>query len=75
MREQKYNQGFRKGYGQLQVKDVKSFQQEVWKILEINNRNSFSQYKLGKIEPKANQAVAIEATFARYGVTKDIWGK
>jgi len=75
MYEQKYNRGFLSGYHQLQLKDVKSFQQEVWEVLGIKNRNSFSQYKLGKIEPKANQAVAIEAVFAKYGITDNIWGR
>lgn len=73
--EKNYKEGFNAGFVQLQVKDVKEATAELWEAIGINNRNSFSQYKNGEIEPKASQAVAIELVFKKYGITENIWGK
>ncbi len=75
MSETIYKEGFNAGFVQLQVKDVEAATAELWVALGINNRNSFTQYKLGKVEPKASQAAAVEAVFRKYGVTNNFWGK
>lgn len=75
MAEIDYKDGFNAGYIQLRQMDVEDATTELWEALGINNRNSFTQYKTGKIEPKASQAAAVEAVFKKYGVTKNIWGK
>ena len=69
-----YNEGFNKGYLQLPVGKVKEATAALWRALGINNRNSLHNYKCGKIEPSANQAVAVELVFREYGIT-EIWGK
>ena len=75
MSETNYKEGFNAGLVQLQVKDVEDATAELWIALGINNRNSFLQYKTGKVEPKASQAAAVEAVFKKYGVAANIWGK
>ena len=75
MNEVVYKDGFNAGFVQLQVKDVEAATVELWAALGINNRNSFIQYRYGRIEPKASQAAAVEKVFNKYGVSKNIWGK
>lgn len=75
MTETDYKEGFNAGYLQLRQMDVENATSDLWEALGINNRNSFTQYKTGKIEPKASQAAAVEAVFKKYGVTANIWGK
>jgi hypothetical protein len=81
MTEKNYKEGFNAGYRQLQAYallngfDIKEATAELWEAIGINNRNSFSQYKNGEIEPKATQAAAVEVVFNKYGVTENIWGK
>lgn len=67
--------GFRKGLGQIKVKDYKTVVEELWKALGINNRNSFYGYRDGKIALKAVQAEAVKQVFVRHGVLTDIWGE
>jgi hypothetical protein len=69
-----YKEGFCKGYGQLQIKDEDSVYKELWVALGVSSRAAFSQYRKGKIEPKASQAEAVEKVFKKYGI-KEIWGK
>ena len=75
MNDTVYNDGFNAGFVQLRIKDKRAATTELWAALGINNRVSFSQYLYGQIEPKASQAAAIENVLAKYGVTKNIWGK
>ncbi len=69
-----YKEGFNKGFQQLTVGNVKEATKKLWKALGISNRNSFYNYKSGKSEPSASQAVNIELVFREYGIT-EIWGK
>jgi transcriptional regulator with XRE-family HTH domain len=69
-----YKEGFCKGYGQLQIKDKDSAYKELWSALGVSSRTALSQYRRGKIEPKASQAEAVEKVFKKYGIT-EIWGK
>jgi hypothetical protein len=75
-----YKEGFYKAYRILTAYsilhnfDIKQVNKELWNALGIDNRVSFSQYKRGKIEPKASQAAAVEEVFKRYDIT-EVWGK
>jgi hypothetical protein len=77
-----YKEGFNNAYQKLIAYsilnkfDIKKAQKELWEALGIDNRVSFSQYKLGKIEPKAGQAASIEKVFMKYGINEsEVWGK
>lgn len=70
-----YKEGFNAGFEQLRQMDVKDATRDLWVALGINNRNTFREYRTGKKEPKAGQAVAVEFVFRRYGVSINIWGK
>ena len=71
-----YQEGFRKGYGQLKQKDVPDAKKELLEVLGVkkSNRPSWGNYLNGKTEPKASQAAAVEAVFLKYGIT-EVWGK
>ena len=75
MTKTNYKDGFNAGFMQLRQIDVENATAELWEALGINNRNSFSQYRNGTIEPKASVVAAIETIFEKYGVTENIWGK
>lgn len=66
--------GFDRGLAQVKVGDYRACIADLYAALGIRNRNSFIAYRYGKIEPKASKAEAVTAVFAKYGVTKDIWG-
>jgi len=70
-----YKKGFNSGYMQLRLLDVEEATKNLWLALGINNRNSFADYRYGKKEPKASQAVAVELVFYKYSITNNIWGK
>lgn len=74
MCEKKYQEGFNKGYKQLSLKDEPQARIELNAALGLNNRVSLWNYRNGTVEPKASQAAAIEAIFAKYGIT-DVWGQ
>ena len=75
MTEADYKAGFNAGYSQLQLKDSVAATDELWEALGINNRESFRFYRIGQIECKVSQAVAVEEVFRKYGITENIWGK
>lgn len=64
---------FKKGYGQVQQKDIKTIRPELMKALNINSRVSWAARLGGRVEPKVSEAEAIETVFAKYGIT-EIWG-
>lgn len=66
--------GFLRGLNQIKVGDYKRAKGELAEALGINNRTSWAAYLHGQIEPKAGQAAKVTAVFAKYGITKDIWG-
>lgn len=74
MSDKSYKEGFKKGFNQLQLKDVQEATIELMQALGINNRVSWGAYKNGNIEPKASQALAVEKVFAKYGI-KEVWGE
>lgn len=64
---------FRRGYGQVQQKDIPKVREELMQALGVNNKMSLSNYMRGMIEPKVGQVKGVEEVFARYGIA-DIWG-
>ena len=74
MCRKKYQEGFNRGYEQLSVKDEQQARVELLDALGVSSRVSLASYRNGVIEPKASRAAAIEAIFAKYGIT-DVWGK
>jgi hypothetical protein len=77
-----YKEGFSNAYQKLIAYsilnkfDIKQARKELYKALGINNSVSFSQYKRGKIEPKAGQAAAVEKVFMKYGINEsEVWGQ
>jgi len=65
---------FKKGFGQVQVKDVKTVKTELMKALGIKTRYAWGQRLKGEVEPLVSEAEAIEIVFKKYGI-KSIWGK
>jgi transcriptional regulator with XRE-family HTH domain len=65
---------FKKGFGQVQQKDVPAVRNELMKALGVSSRMSLSKYMRGLTEPKITQVQAVEKVFHRYGIT-DIWGE
>ncbi len=65
--------GFRKGFYQLRIQDIKEARAKIAAILEINNKQSFFHYLYGRQEPTVSKAQAIEALFKSYGI-KEVWG-
>ena len=65
---------FRRGWLQLRQCDIPVVKKKLMKALNINNRVSFSERKLGKIEPSISEHNAVEQVFAEFGIT-DVWGK
>ena len=65
---------FKKGYGQVQQKDLPAVRKELMSALGVNTRVSLGNYMRGLVEPKVTQAQAIEAVFNKYGIT-EIWGE
>lgn len=65
--------GFRNGMAQVLYKDYRAIIRELQEALGINNRVSFYAYRDGESIPRADKAVAVEAVFNRYGITKNIW--
>jgi len=67
------NYSFKKGFGQLLQRDVETAKQEIMTVLGLNTRGAWWTRLHGIVEPKISEAQAIEAVFAKYGIT-EIWG-
>lgn len=65
---------FKKGFGQLQVKDVSDVKSEISIALNIRNRTTWYNRLNGDVEPKISEVTAIEEIFKRKGITQ-IWGE
>jgi len=65
---------FRKGFGQVQMKDLQEVKSELMTALNIKTRYAWGQRLKGEVEPRISEAQAIEAIFAKRGI-KDIWGE
>lgn len=64
---------FKKGFGQVQHKDLTQVRKELKQALGVSNSMSLSNYMRGITEPKISQAKAVEAVFANHGIT-EVWG-
>jgi hypothetical protein len=64
---------FKKGWSQVQQRDMKAVKREIMEALEITTRVTWYCRLYGKTEPKVSEAKAIEEIFAKYGV-EEIWG-
>lgn len=64
---------FKKGYEQLQLKDVEVVRDKIMKALNIKTLQGFRYRLTGVYEPKISEVDAIESIFNEYGIT-DIWG-
>lgn len=68
------NYSFKKGYDQVQRKDVVNVRAEIMAALKITTRMAFYKRLHGEVEPKVSEVPAIEAVFIKYGI-KNIWGE
>jgi len=64
---------FKRGFMQIQQKDIQSVKGEIMMVLNITTRASWLRRLNGKVEPKMTEIIAINGVFGRYGI-KDIWG-
>lgn len=50
-------------------------QRDIMSVLGIDSEIAFNIRRRGGVEPKVTEGEAIEAVFAKYGVTpKEVWG-
>jgi hypothetical protein len=64
---------FKRGYMQVQQKDVATVRKKIMSALNITTRATWLSRLNGKVEPKITEVAAISGIFADYGIT-DIWG-
>ena len=64
---------FKKGFGQVQQKDIKIVKTEIMEALGITTRYAWGMRLKGEIEPRVSEAEAIERIFKAHGI-KSIWG-
>lgn len=65
---------FRRGYNQLQRKDIIDTKKEIMKALGITSDVGFYNRLNGKVVPKITEAEIIEGIFAKRGII-EVWGK
>ena len=65
---------FRRGYDQLQRKDVVAAKKELMEALGLSSNIGFYNRLNGKVIPKVTEAEIIEGIFAKYGVI-EVWGR
>ena len=65
---------FRRGYDQLQRKDIQAAKRDIMDALEITSDIGFYNRLNGKVIPRVTEAEIIESIFAKYGVI-EVWGR
>lgn len=65
---------FKKGYQQVQLKDLQNVRTELMGALEITTLQAFRNRLNGEVEPKTSEVLEIERVFNKYGI-KEIWDK
>jgi len=65
---------FRRGYDQLQRKDIVAAKREIMEALNITSDIGFYNRLNGKVIPRVTEAEVIEGIFAKYGVI-EVWGR
>lgn len=58
----------KKGFDQVQNKDIEIVKQKIWDALSIRHRTQWYQYLGGKREPKFSEAQKIEEIFLEQGI-------
>ena len=71
-KERKYS--FNRGMRQVRIKDKFKVREEIMEALGITTIATFNNRLYGKVEPRASEAEAIEAVFAKYSIT-EVWGE
>jgi len=66
---------YQRGYDQLKVYDVDTFNEEAMRIFGTTTKSSIYYYRTGRVEPKVSQYFALLKLFRRFGITKNIWGQ
>ncbi len=64
---------FKKGFDQVQRKDVNEVKRKIMKALNISTRSAWRARLSGEVEPRVSEAESLERIFAEYGIT-DFWG-
>jgi len=71
----KISRAFRKGLGELRVKDVQPATSAICAVLGVKTKQAFAYYADGKAKTlDIDKARKIDEIFASYGVTNP-WGK
>lgn len=65
---------FKKGWGQVQLKDAPEVKLEIMEALNITSRYSWGQRLKGEVEPRKSEVEALESIFKKRGI-KQIWGE
>ena len=65
---------FKKGYEQVQIKDLQDVRSEIMHALGITTLQAFRNRMNGEVEPKVSEVQEIERVFNKYG-KKEIWDK
>ena len=65
---------FRRGYDQLQRKDVVAAKKELMEALGLSSNIGFYNRLNGKVIPKVTEAEIIEGIFAKRGIL-EVWGR
>lgn len=75
MNTTKSRYSFRNGLGQVPNGKIPECRDELMVALKIKTRASYYRRLNGTIIPRLDQVQAIEAVFAKFGITKNIWGE
>ena len=65
---------FKKGYGQIQVKDLQDVRNEIMEALGISSLQAFRNRMYGIVEPKVSDIIIIEKIFNKYGIP-ELWAE
>lgn len=69
------NYSFKAGMGQVASSKVSEAKSELMHALGITSHPAWLSRLRGEVEPRISEVKAIEAVFANYGVTENIWGE
>lgn len=70
----KISQSFKKGYNQVQRKDIYKIKGEIMEALKVTSDPAWLRRLRGEVSPKVDEVLAIEEVFKKYGII-DVWGE